>query len=129
MDPTLAPINPEGIPEWIYWVATFIGTVIGAVILRVGYKGSLVGEKKAVVTGSSDPYIDKIGVLVDPKAVELLAGSIEGHTMEMVTSRRMLIEKSDAQIRIGGKLIEELEELRRELRDLSHAVRARGHGA
>ncbi len=123
-------MNPppvEGLPDWIFWIATFLGTVIGAAIIRLGYTGHLSGnnshKKSSVATGHSDPYIDKIGVLVDNKSIELLAGSIEGLGMEMLTGRKAMADRTDAQNRCVKQVVEELEELRRELRELSRNIR------
>jgi hypothetical protein len=117
----------EGIPDWVFWLSTALGTGIGALIIRLGWKSvpQQVGSDKTQNDGQG--YIDKVGVLVDPKTIELLSGSIEGSTLELIAVRKSFVEQQEQMVRVGHKLVDELDELRGDLRELARAVRQRGH--
>ncbi len=110
----------DSIPEWVYWVGTALGTTIGAMVLRLGLKSTVGDPPKK---HDSSHYIDKVGVLVDSKAIELLSGSIEGHSMEMIAGRKAGVEQSEALVKSLTKLIDELSELREEVRQLGRTMR------
>lgn len=117
----------EGIPEWVLWGATAIGTALGALIIRLGWKSgpAAAAQHKPVDSGNGHDYIDKVGVLVDNKAIALLSGSIEGSTLERITLRKAFVESNERNARVGNRIADELEELRTDIRDLSRALRDR----
>ncbi|TPM41527.1 hypothetical protein [Mesorhizobium sp. B2-3-4] len=110
-----------GIPEWVMWVGAAIGSMLGALVIRLGWK-SAGGEK----SGPSDGKTFTLdAALVDSGAVRLLTAAIEAHTMEAVAHR----SEAEKARQIGYRMVEavnscagEIEELRREIGDLSREI-------
>lgn len=112
----------EGIPEWVFWISTAVGTGIGALIVRLGWRSG--GHTPAPLKPEGTTYIDRVGVLVDNSTIQVLAGSIEGLGVELMAVRRDATVRSELNERLSDRLVEELNELRKDIRELARAYRA-----
>jgi hypothetical protein len=115
----------EGIPEWVFWVSTALGTGLGAMVVRLGWKSGGVKGGDAPLKPDGTAYIDRVGVLVDNKTIEILAGSIEGGSLELLASRKAFVAGNDEMVRVAHKIVDELGEMRTDLRDVARALRDR----
>jgi hypothetical protein len=73
-------------------------------------------------SGSND--LEVAGALVDSKSVDRLTAAIEGQTLELIAQRHDAEKARQARYRgneITGKLVDEIEELRRVLVDATRA--------
>lgn len=120
MDPI--PGGAEGIPEWVFWISTAVGTGIGALIIRLGWRSN--GSPPPPHKPEGTAYIDRVGVLVDNKSIEVLAGSIEGLGVELVSIKRDAAARSEQRERLSDRMVEELNELRKDIRELARAYRS-----
>lgn len=115
----------EGIPEWVFWISTAVGTGIGALIIRLGWRtGTHTAGPPAPLKPEGTTYIDRVGVLVDNSTIEILAGSIEGLGVELVAFKRDANARAEVHERLSDRLCEELNELRKDIRELSRAYRS-----
>lgn len=115
----------EGIPEWVFWISTAVGTAIGALIIRLGWRtGTQTGSPPAPFKPEGTAYIDRVGVLVDNSTIEILSGSIEGLGVELVSFKRDANARAEVHERLSDRLCEELNELRKDIRELARAYRS-----
>lgn len=112
---------PQGIPEWVFWISTAVGTGVGALIIRLGWRSG--GKNPEPHKPEGTTYIDRVGVLVDPKTIEVLSGSLEGLGVELLTMRKEYKDQSENLVRVGDRMVDELRELRTDIRELARAYR------
>lgn len=100
------------IPEWVTWIGAGIGAMIAAIVIRLGWKSG--GGQKL---SESKPFVMD-AALIDSKAANLLAGSIEGLTLQL---QRMLHDaEKDRKVRY--EIREETEMMTKQLNDLRHVL-------
>lgn len=117
---------PDGMPEWLFWISAAVGTGIGAIIVRLGWRSTTQSIAPAPLKPEGTAFIDRVGVLVDNQTIAMLSGSIEGLGVELVAVRKEYADRQDDQNRIAERLVDEMNELRKDLRDLARAYRSTG---
>lgn len=112
-----------GIPaEYVLPLAQFVGLGILGVLAAFGI---WYGQRKPT---AADRAVEVAGALVDSKSVLQLAAAIEAQTLERMTARH----DAEKTRKLGYEmhetfcdLVKELQEIRRELRELGNAVMKR----
>lgn len=106
-----------GIPESIF--VPFI-SILGIIFLGIlGGIAKRYGENKPT---PGERAVEVAGAIVDSKAVEMLAASIEAHNLEAIQLRAILRTLADAEL----SLVREVEELRRAVNELSREIYKKG---
>ncbi len=114
--------SATGIPEWVLWVGASIGSMLGALVIRLGWKSG--GGEKSSSGGSF--ILD--AALVDSASIKLLTAAIEAATMEAIEARkereklRALLYRA---VELGDHFRDEIKDLRTEIRMLGDAVARR----
>ncbi|WAJ27128.1 hypothetical protein [Antarcticirhabdus aurantiaca] len=121
----------EGIPEWLYWLATGIGTAIGALVVKAGWNSETrqPPETMSVIAGA----------LVDSESVRALSGEIalqvvaiskQTHSIEALamamkegaaTARDAAALAKD-QLRASDQRTQAILKLEDEIKELRHAM-------
>lgn len=110
----------SGIPsDLVLPLAQLVGVGILGILAAFGIWW---GQRR---TPSSDRTMEVAGALVDSKSVMALAAAIEAQTMERITARK----DAEKTRKLGYELrdtlddfIKELQEIRREMRELGNAI-------
>lgn len=117
-------MDSASIPEWVMWLGAAAGSMLGALVIRLGWK-SAGGEKPGPSNGRS---FTLDAALVDSASVKHLTASIEAATVEAVT-QRLDAEKGRQLgyrvVEVLGRLVDETGDLRREVGDLAKEVARR----
>ena len=117
-------MDSAGIPEWVMWLGAAVGSMLGALVIRLGWK-SAGGEK----TGPSSGKIFTLdAALVDSASVKQLTAAIDPATVEAV-AQRLDAEKTRQlgyrMVETINRLVDETSELRHEVGDLAKEVARR----
>jgi chloramphenicol 3-O-phosphotransferase len=91
-------MDSAGIPEWVMWLGAAAGSMLGALVIRLGWK-SAGGEKTGPSNGKS---FTLDAALVHSSSVKHLTAAIEAATLEGMTQRL----DTDKSRQIGYRLIE-----------------------
>lgn len=105
----------DSVPEWILWLAGAVGSMVGAFVIRMGWKSGG-GEK----TSEKQFTID--AALVDSKAVERHTAAIEAQTLEMVRAH----QDADKMRAVGHRVADAMEDAVAEMREVRNEVRKLG---
>lgn len=113
-----------GIPEWVMWIGAAAGSMLGALVIRLGWKSA--GGEKAGPSNGKTFTLD--AALVDSASVKHLTASIDAATVEVV-AQRLDAEKSRQlgyrMVEAVSRLVDETSDLRREIGDLAKEVARR----
>lgn len=95
----------------------FIGTAIGALALRMGWKS---GSKEAV---SPTDAVELKSAIVDSSSVKVLSASIEGLGFTLLELKKFSTDTNEKNAKLVENLIETIEAHTEEIRHLSREIR------
>lgn len=101
-------MGAEQIPEWVNLLATFVIIVIAGVTTKMGW------TKAAGVKPAEEAEV--VGAVVDTRAVKALSDLIE-------FALDRIINIHDEKIRHDKYQLEEISSLRKEIKELTHAIK------
>lgn len=98
----------------------FVGTAIGALALRMGWKSGGGSPKDAVLPPDT---LELKTAIIDSSSIKVLAGSIEGLGFNLLELKKVSVAGAEASQKVLERLGDSLDAHTEELRQLSREIR------